>query len=133
MRWACQIGFVLALLLAVSAWAVPIKPDLQKILKEQPDRPMQFEPARAGWNGPEAPPASQAVRNPVYEAYGPAATARAVRAALIAAATPDPLSIAAVGVLILFWRYSRKQRLQREGANLVAMPTMGATEERRAA
>lgn len=133
MRWALPFGTVFALFVAVSATAVPIKPDLQKILKQQQERPTRFEPARAGWNGPEAPLASDAVRNPVYEAYGPASTTRAIRAALIAAATPDPVSVLAIGVLILFWRYSRKQRILREHTTIRTMPLLDGTEERRAA
>jgi hypothetical protein len=130
-----QIGFVAIAIFvaAASAAAVPVKPDLEKILKQQQERPMPFEPARAGWNGPESAPAGAVVRNPVYEAYGPESTQRAIRASLVAAATPDPLSFLAIGVLILFWRYTRKQRMQRERANVVSITALETMEERKAA
>ena len=80
------VGMVCLLILATSALAVPVKPDLGKILKQQEQRNRPFEPAQAGWNGPEMQRAQDVAPNPVLEAYGPAATARSVRAALAAAA-----------------------------------------------
>lgn len=84
--------------------AVPVKPDLQKILKQQEQRSKYFEPARAGWDGPEMQSAEDAAPNPVLEAYGPKATTRAIRAALLAAAIPDPKAVIAIGAMILMMR-----------------------------
>jgi hypothetical protein len=120
-------------LFAFTAAAVPIKPDLQKILQQQKQDYKRFEPARAGWNGPEMLPTRQAASNAIYEAYGPASTKRAIRAALSAAATPDPAAIFAIGLLILMLRYTRHQRLERQRASVMAMPVPSRLEERRAA
>lgn len=114
MSYARQIGIIVTLVLL-------------EILRQKQDRPGHFEPARAGRNGPET------ALNPVYEAYGPAFSVRAIRAALVAAATPGPLSIGATGVLILMWRYNRKQRIQREHASVMAMRGAGPVEEKKAA
>jgi hypothetical protein len=133
MRWTLQLGLLVTLLIGVTAMAVPIKPDLKKILEQQQERPVHFEPARAGWNGAEVTPASGTTRNPVYEAYGPASTVRVIRTTLIAAATPDPLSIFAIGILILCWRYVRRQRIEREQAKIVLMGALDAAEATRAA
>ena len=78
-------------------------------------------------------PAQQAAPNPVYEAYGPAATARAIRASLRAAAMPDPAAFAAIGLLILLWRVAKKQRIHRKQPQLVAISSNAVAEERRAA
>ena len=93
-----------ALLCAATAFAVPIKPDLERILKQQEQRKRSFEPAQAGWNGPEMQRAQDAAPNAVLETYGPAATARSIRAALVAAAIPDPKAVVAIAVLIVLMR-----------------------------
>jgi hypothetical protein len=121
------------LLASIPLGAVPIKPDLQKILKQE-QLPRKFEPAHAGWNGPELVRPQDAAPNPIYEAYGPASTARIVRASLAAAVVPDPKAIAAIFVVILLMRYLR-QRWTRKGArNVTTMPIAQVSSEvRRAA
>ncbi|HWR16186.1 MAG TPA: hypothetical protein VN577_15265 [Terriglobales bacterium] len=116
--WSCA----LVVLIAATAFAVPIKPDLEKMLKQQEQRPQPFEPARAGWNGPEMVRAQDVAPNPVYEAYGPASTVREIRASLAAAATPDPKALVAIGILILLLRYSRHQRMEREKVAAQVVP-----------
>jgi hypothetical protein len=124
---------MLVAVLGVQAWGVPIKPDLEKILKEQQQRPRHYEPARAGWNGPEMVKPQESSPNPVYEAYGPASTARAIRASLKAAATPDPVALLGIGMLILLLRVVRSQG-QRKAAVVVMSPQGEiAPQERRAA
>ena len=130
MRWAKHFGMWFAL--AVTASAVPVKPDLQKILQEQSERPKYYEPARAGWNGPEMMRPQEAAPNPFYEAYGPASTVRMIRASLAEAAMPNPAAMAAIGLLILLLRYSRSRRLQRGQARVVPIRT-ATTERQRAA
>ena len=120
------------MLFAIGTFAVPIKPDLQKILKQQEKQMRPFAPAHAGWNGPELQKPQVASPNPVYEAYGPASTARAIRAALAAAATPDPIAIAGIGMLILMLRYTRRQKAQHERAVVVPIRTT-PVEERKVA
>jgi hypothetical protein len=134
MQWARQFGLTLAVLFAINAFAVPVKPDLEKILKQQEQRQRHYEPARAGWDGPEMVRAQDASPNPVYEAYGPASTARAIRASLRAAATPDPVAILGIGMLILLLRLARHQRTQRQMAAVVVLPgTNAVSRERKAA
>lgn len=119
-------------ILGAQAWAVPIKPDLEKILKEQQQTPRHYEPARAGWNGPEMVKPQESSPNPVYEAYGPASTARAIRASLRAAATPDPVALLGIGMLILLLRMVRGQGKKAMVVVMGPKPEM-APQERRAA
>jgi hypothetical protein len=135
MNWIKTLGLALSLGILLSfaprAQAVPIKPDLQKILNRQQN--LHFVPARAGWYGPEMRPAPQAALNPVLEAYGPAATARSVRAALMAAAIPDPKALLAIGVLIVLMRILRQTQEQRREALVLPIRSAPADEERQAA
>lgn len=130
------LAIALAALLgcAATAFAVPVKPDLEKILKQQEQRNRPFEPAQAGWNGPEMQRPQDAAPNPVLEAYGPAATARSIRAALTAAAIPDPEAVVAIAVLIMLMRIMRQiQERRREHAVVVPIRSAPATEERQVA
>ena len=117
--------------LGAQVWAVPIKPDLEKILKEQQQAPRHYEPARAGWNGPEMVKAQESSPNPVYEAYGPASTARAIRASLRAAATPDPVALLGIGMLILLLRMVRAQGKRKAAVVVISRPDVA--QETRAA
>ena len=100
---------VLLFLGVVDARATPIAPDVKQVLHQQEQTPaVQFVPARAGWDGPEAAPAAQANPNPVLEAIGPAASERAARASLLSAVVPDPRAIAAIVLVILLLRRMRK-------------------------
>jgi len=119
---------------AGSALAVPVKPDLNKILNQQEHRRRSFEPAQAGWNGPEMQRPQDAAPNAVLEAYGPAATARSIRAALMAAAMPDPKAVIAIAVLILLMRIMRQVQDRRKRlAAVVNIRAVGPEEERQAA
>jgi hypothetical protein len=130
-----KLGVVLAVFLFVTnAFSIPVKPNIEKILKQQEQRQRTFEPARAGWDGPEMVRPQEASPNPVYEAYGPASTVRAIRASLRAAATPDPVAILGIGMLILLLRLTRHHRTQRQrAAVLVISNTNVDSGERRAA
>ncbi len=112
--------------------AVPIRPDLGKLLKQQDQRNRHFEPAQAGWNGPEMQRAQDVSPNPVLEAYGPAATVRSVRAALMAAAIPDPKAVVAIAVLIILMRIMRQMQDRRKAA-VIPIRSSLPDEERRAA
>jgi len=120
-------------MLGVQAFAVPVKPDLEKILKEQQQRPRHYEPARAGWNGPEMVRPQDSSPNPVYEAYGPASTARAIRASLKAAATPDPVALLGIGMLILLLRVVRSQGHRKASVVVMGPQAQVAPQERKAA
>lgn len=120
-------------LLCANGFGIPVKPDLEKILKQQEQRPRHFEPTRAGWNGPEMVKPHEGALNPVYEAYGPAATVRAIRASLKASATPDPVALLGIGMLILLLRIVRQQR-HRPRTNIPVMPRVETlSQERKAA
>ena len=125
--------FLSATLFSVGAMAVPVKPDLGKILKQQEQRNHSFEPAQAGWNGPEMQRAQDVAPNPVLEAYGPAATVRSVRAALMAAAIPDPTAVIAIAVLIILMRVMRQTQERRQQAEVVPIRSSSPREERNAA
>jgi hypothetical protein len=100
---------VLLFLGVVDANSTPIKPDVRKILHQSDQTEVvQFGPARAGWDGPEAVPAAQSNPNPVLESIGPAASDRAVRASLLSALVPDPRAIAAIVLIILLLRRMRR-------------------------
>ncbi len=134
-----QFGLTVALMTTVcfvgSAAAVPVKPDLEKILNQQEHRRRTFEPAQAGWNGPEMQRPQDVAPNAVLEAYGPAATARSVRAGLIAAAVPDPKAVVAIAVLIILMRVMRQvqERRKQVGAVMPIRAVGDPGEERRAA
>lgn len=134
-RWTewLVLAFAILLCLCANAFAVPVKPDLEKMLKQQEQRPRHYEPARAGWNGPEMVKPQESAPNPVYEAYGPASTARAIRAALRAAATPDPIALLGIGMLILLWRVVRQQGHRQKGALAVISQHETLAQEKRAA
>ena len=92
-----------AFLAAIDADAAPIRPDIRKLVKENQTQPPHSAPARAGWNGPELP-APDLSANPVLD---PAVTLRSNKAALMAAAIPDPRAVLAVAVVIFLMRLLR--------------------------
>jgi hypothetical protein len=86
----------------VSVQATPIRPDLNRLLADPP-APAQFVPARAGWHGPETPAPARASAAAMHGV----ASAKAVRASLVAAAIPDPWAVLAIAMAILFLRWAR--------------------------
>jgi hypothetical protein len=80
---------------------------MKQLLKEQPPPASQFGPARAGWYASEA---SRPAPNPELESFSAAATARAAKATLKAAAVPHPLALAGViGMIFLLRRLRTMQ------------------------
>ncbi len=133
-RWTAWLVLITAILFSMGAFAIPVKPDLEKILKQQEQKPRHYEPARAGWNGPEMVRPQDSAPNPVYEAYGPASTARAIRASLRAAATPDPVALVGIGMLILLLRLVRSQgKKQRAEVRVLGRKPELVPQERKAA
>ena len=110
--------------LAGTLSATPIHPDPKKVLAD-PKPPLQFPPARAGWNGPEGAPSPQANPNPTLERYGPAGSARALQKSLKTSAIPDLRAVAVVLLLILLLRRVRNRR--RSGIAQVQAPPQMAT------
>jgi hypothetical protein len=91
--------------------ATPIQPTAKQLIQELEHLPAVFVPATVGWNAPQKPAAHF---SPTLEQYGPQATARAVRASLKAALTPDPVSMGALlfCALALRWMRMRKEKSQ---------------------
>lgn len=98
----------MAAIVVIPAQATPIRPDVKHLLAE-PQAPAQFVPARAGWQGPETPPAPR--ESPLLKS---AASAKAVRASLIAAAIPDPWAVLAIAAAILLLRWLRLIRSRQQ-------------------
>jgi hypothetical protein len=134
-HFALAIAVLLSIGGSTFSFAVPVKPNLEKILKQQERRNRSFEPAQAGWNGPETQRAQDVSPNAVLETYGPAATERAVRASLMAAAIPDAKALLAIGLLIILMRTLRQvQERERRLANVVLIrPAIQTRGERKAA
>jgi hypothetical protein len=105
--------FIFILLTVMRAQAMPIRPDVRKLLSEPRVPATDFAPARAGWNGPESGKAARPV-NLTYDQLGPAGTAREVRSSLLAAALPDYRVLAAILLVILLLRRMRQARLKAE-------------------
>jgi hypothetical protein len=98
-----RIPFVLlALLLALPAFATPKHLDLKKLLAQPPQKHKEFIPARAGWDGPE-----QVVKPNAYAERMELGT-QDVGAAWIALLLPDWRIVLALGVLIIALRQLRK-------------------------
>jgi len=91
----------------VTAAATPIQPNVEKLLSKPHPAQEWFEPARAGWDGSETQ-AGAARSGFALEEFGPAETARMVRASFIAAAVPDPRIWAGLCALILLFRRRRQ-------------------------
>jgi hypothetical protein len=110
-RTSFLIAFSALLSIAPFANATPIEPTAKQLIQELQRPPVVFVPARVGWNAPQKPAPHFSL---TLEQYGPQATARAVRASLKAALTPDPLSMGALlfCALALRWMRVRKEKLQ---------------------
>ena len=99
--------------------ASPIEPTAKQLVKELERPPMQFVPARVGWNQsqPQAPDF-----NLTFEQYGPQATARAVRASILAALTPDPVAIAALLFCAFALRWMQVRKKKEAAAKIESSP-----------
>ena len=118
---------MLALLIAgtcvLPARATPIKPDLRKLLQQRNQEQMEFGPARAGWDADAAQ--AEPATNLELETVGPAATERAARASLVAAAVPDWRAAILVLAVILLLRSSHHKDARKKPvspARLMADP-----------
>jgi hypothetical protein len=89
--------------------ALPIEPTAKQILQEIERPKPTFIPARIGWDSSATRTANL---NLTFEQYGPQATARAVRASLWVALTPDPIAMAALlfCAFALRWMRTRKEQ-----------------------
>jgi hypothetical protein len=96
------------------ASATPIRPDVRKLVEQPPNATPPYEPARAGWNGPETSAADMAL------AAAQAARVQEVHRALAVVVTPDPRAWLAILLLIVVMRKLRAQREARQVAVPVA-------------
>jgi hypothetical protein len=103
-----SLSLLILLLAAATASATPIQPNLEKLLSKPHSEQERFEPARAGWDGPETEAASPARSSFALEEFGPAETARITRASFLAAAVPDPRIWACLCALILLLRRRKR-------------------------
>ncbi len=100
----------------VQSRATPIRPDVKQVLAEAGADQAEFPLARAGWNGPETQQSPQAAPNPTLERLGPAGSARAARASLLAAFVPDYRALAAIVLIILLLRRIRQAQVKQRRA-----------------
>jgi hypothetical protein len=116
---------VLGLLLSASflpaANATPIRPDVKKLLAAPPGSTVQFAPARAGWNGPEAPSAKHAGLNPELAGITAAAARIEFKNAILSALVPDPRITAAIMLTIVFLRRWLMQKREAAQPKAVAI------------
>jgi hypothetical protein len=111
--------FVTAVAIAPWLGATPIEPTAKQLIQELQRPPATFVPARVGWDT-----AQERVPNfnLTFEQYGPQATARAVRASLRAALTPDPLAMAALLFCAFALRWMRMRAKQQPKEPPSAIP-----------
>ena len=117
-------------LAAVQAEATPIRPNIRKIVSQpQQDATSQPMPARAGWDGPEMTVGRQQGSSQTFRGER---LARAERAELMAAATPDPRAILGILAVIFLLRLLRRQDERRPQMRAM-LETTENTQERIAA
>ena len=124
-------GMIVFLLLsAVESPATPIRPDVQKLIKqsEQANRP--FIPARVGWSDP----ATVTVKNPVLESLQGDKLHQQMREELATIATPDPWIALALAMVIFLMRKLRAMEAERNRAMATArLAEVPAPQARQAA
>ena len=117
---AAALGILIFLVLSsVESQATPIKPDVQKLLRQSQQTQKPFIPARAGWNEPTS--AATVVRNPVLESVAGDHMRQEFRETLTAVATPDPWIVLALATLVLLMRKLRSIEAQRNRVPRVAV------------
>jgi hypothetical protein len=115
------LGMLIFLVLStVDSQATPIKPDVQKLIKQSQQSHQPFIPARAGWNEPVA--TANAARNPVLDSVIGDHMRDEYRATLMEVATPDPWIALALATLILLLRTLRGIETKR--TRLRAVPVL---------
>ena len=115
----------------VDSQATPIKPDVQKLIRQSQQNSQPFIPARAGWNEPVA--SASAAHNPVLDSIADDHMRQEFRETLASVATPDPWIVLALGTLIVLMRKLRSIEAQRRRVVLVANNERVVAAERLAA
>ena len=123
---------VVVFLAGVQAEATPIRPNIRKLVTQpQEDATAVSMPARAGWDGPEM--ASSRQKEASLESFSSERLARAERAELITAVTPDPRAILSIMAVIFLLRLLRRQDEKLPKPQVVAAQPMENTQNRIAA
>jgi hypothetical protein len=128
---AAIIGVLVFLALSSVSHATPIKPDVQKMIRQSQQTAKPFIPARAGWSEPTA--SASILRNPVLESIADDHLRQEFRETLSTVAIPDPWIVLALASLIFLMRKLRSIEAKR---NLALQPVLivdPATEQRRLA
>lgn len=116
--WAAALGVLIFLVLSsVNSPATPIKPDVQRMIRESQQAQQPFIPARAGWNEPSSTTA--ALHNPVLASLTGDRVQQEYRETLATVATPDPWIVVALGMLIVLMRKLRSIEASRKRAAAV--------------
>ena len=109
--WAAALGMVIFLVLSsAESHATPIRPDLQKMLKQSEQAQQPFIPARAGWTESST---VTVPRNPVLDSVFGDRMRQELRQELAMIATPDPFLVLALATLILLMRKLRSIEAKR--------------------
>ena len=99
-----------------NAQALPIEPDVKKLVDEAQQPPPAFIPSRVGWNGPEKA-ANVSARERWEAAIGPVLAAeqeRRFRNTLRDVFIPEPRAVAAIVAIIFLLRRLRSLREQQQ-------------------
>ena len=116
-------AFASMFLLVADGNSTPLRPDIRKLVA-QPSETVQFAPARAGWDGSETGRNSLSATDPAAAEFSLAATQRATRAALLAAAVPDPRAVVAIVAAILMLRLLRHtHQRQASRSDVIVLPS----------
>ena len=130
--WAAVLGMLIFLVLSsVNSQATPIKPDVQRMIREAQQAQRPFIPARAGWSEPSSD--SAALHNPVLASLSSDRVQQEYRQTLAMVATPDPWIVVALAMVIVLMRKLRSMDAARKRAAAVALTAHGDEPEQLAA
>jgi hypothetical protein len=125
---AAVLGILIFLALStVESHATPIKPDVQKLIRQSQQMQKPFIPARAGWSEPVA--SASVIRNPVLESIADDHLRREFRETLSTVAVPDPWIVLALATLIFLMRKLRSIEAARKNAMQPALVAVNVTGE----
>jgi hypothetical protein len=112
---AAILGVLIFLAIStIESHATPIKPDVQKLIRQSQQTSKPFIPARAGWSEPAT--STTLVRNPVLESIADDHLRQEFRETLSSVAIPDPWIVLALATLILLMRKLRSIEAKRNRA-----------------
>jgi hypothetical protein len=127
------LGMLIFLVLSsVESQATPIKPDVQRLLKQSQQNNQPFIPARAGWNGHLA--SASKPNNPILESISDDHMRQEFRETLATVAIPDPSFVVGMLALIFLMRKLRSMDVRRKRAQqMVTLVPKPATPQARLA